>query len=122
MAGGRLETFGRPFVEGAAGALATPVTPGAFGRPSTGALGNPPLVFGLLAALTLTLFAVEVAKGLGLTGGRDDRGLELTGGRDDTEGFGLDNPAAEGDGLLAPETALFGFEAADTAVFLTAPA
>jgi hypothetical protein len=133
LAGGRLETFGRPYAEGAAGALVTPVKPGAFGRPSTGALGNPPLVFGLLAALTLTLFVVEV-RGLELTGGREDRGLELTGGRDETEGleltggrdetedFGLGSPATEGEGLIAPETALFGFEAADTAVFLTAPA
>jgi hypothetical protein len=139
LAGGRLETFGRPYAEGAAGALVTPVkpgafgSPGAFGRPSTGALGNPPLVFGLLAALTLTLFVVEV-RGLELTGGREDRGLELTGGRDETEGleltggrdetedFGLGSPATEGEGLIAPETALFGFEAADTAVFLTAPA
>jgi len=118
----------------------TPVKPGAlgspeaFGKPSTGTLGSPPLVLGLLAALTLTLFAVEAARGLGLTGGREDRGLgltggredrglELTGGRPDTEGFeGLGRPAAEGEGLIAPETALFGFEAADTAVFLTAPA
>lgn len=125
LAGGKLETLGNPFTEGAAGALAIPATPGAFGnpgafgRPSTGALGNPPLVLGLLAALILTLFAVEAAKGLGLTGGREDRGLELTGGRPDTEGFeGLGRPAVEGLG----ETALFGFEAADTAVFLTAPA
>jgi hypothetical protein len=137
LAGGRLETFGKPYAEGAAGALVTPVkpgafgSPGAFGRPSTGALGNPPLVFGLLAALTLTLFVVEVRgleltggredKGLELTGGREDKGLELTGGRDETEDFGLGSPAAEGEGLT-PETALFGFEAADTAVFLTAPA
>lgn len=125
LAGGKLETLGNPFTEGAGGALAIPATPGAlgnpgaFGRPSTGALGNPPLVLGLLAALILTLFAVEEARGLGLTGGREDRGLELTGGRPDTEGFeGLGSPAAEGLG----ETALFGFEAADTAVFLTAPA
>ena len=129
FAGGRLETFGNPFTEGAAGALVTPVKPGAlgkpgaFGKPSTGALGSPPLVLGLLAALTLTLFAVEAARGLGLTGGREDRGLELTGGKPDTEGFeGLGRPAVEGEGLIAPETALFGFEAADTAVFLTAPA
>jgi hypothetical protein len=114
---------------GIAGALGSPgalENPGAFGRPSTGALGSPPLVFGLLAALTLTLFAVDVARGLGLTGGREDRGLELTGGREETEGFGtegLGSPATEGEGLIAaPETALFGFEAADTAVFLTAPA
>jgi hypothetical protein len=128
--GGKLETFGNPFADSAAGALETPDTPGAFGnpetfgKPSTGALGNPPLVFGLLAALTLTLFAVDVARGLGLTGGREDKGLELTGGREETEGFdtdGLGNPATDGEGLI-PETALFGFEAAETAVFLTAPA
>jgi hypothetical protein len=94
------------------------------GKPSTGALGNPPLVFGLLAALTLTLFVVDVARGLGLMGGREDKGLELTGGREEIEGFdteGLGSPATEGEGLT-PETAVFGFEAADTAVFLTAPA
>ena len=128
LAGGRLETLVRPFALGAAGALATfrpgaLGNPGTFGKPSTGALGNPPLVLGLLAALTLALFAVEEARGLGLTGGREDRGLELTGGKPDTEGFeGLGRPATEGEGLLTPETALFGFEAAETAVFLTAPA
>lgn len=125
LAGGKLVTFGKPFAA-AAGALVTPLTPGSFGNPSTGALGSPPLVFGLLAGLILTLPAVEEPKGLELTGGKDavevPKGLELTGGRDETEGFGtegLGRPPTEGTGL---PIALFGFDAADTAVFLTAPA
>jgi hypothetical protein len=144
LAGGKLVTFGKPFAA-AAGALVTPLTPGSFGNPSTGALGSPPLtpgsfgnpstgalgspplVFGLLAGLILTLPAVEEPKGLELTGGKDavevPKGLELTGGRDETEGFGtegLGRPPTEGTGL--PPTTLLGFDAADTAVFLTAPA
>lgn len=120
LAGGKLVTFGSPFAA-AAGALVSPLTPGGFGNPSTGALGSPPLVFGLLAGLILTLPAVEEPKGLGLTGGRD-KGLGLTGGRDEDFGAeGLGRPPTEGTGL-PPPTALLGFDAADAAVFLTAPA
>lgn len=108
---------------------------GTLGMPLTGALGSPPLVLGWLALLTLTF--PGPARGLELTGGREDRGFELTGGREDSgleftggrdlgawmgvEGLrpeGLGSPLIEGDGLEASD---LGFEAAEMVCFFAAP-
>jgi len=116
LAGGNevAETLGNPLTPPTTGAFLIPLTPGGLGNPSTGALGSPPLVFGLLAALTLafpgTLLALL-------------RGLETTGGRDEVDGLGVEGlvkPFAEGMGL--PLTTAFGLDAAETACFFAAPA
>lgn len=116
LAGGNevAETLGNPLTPPTTGAFLIPLTPGGLGNPSTGALGSPPLVLGLLAALTfafpgtlLTLLS----------------GLDTTGGRDEVDGLGVEGlvkPFAEGMGL--PLITAFGLDAAETACFFATPA